>query len=74
MAYKMLINSAAGIVVGFPRSSREIITPVCIDLHILPSKARIKYKNCLLDHKAVQCKEPMYFNEMLELRVPSTIK
>ena len=69
----MLINSAARIVVGFPRFSRERFTPVCIDLHVLPIKARIKYKICLLAHKAVQCKEPLYLYEMLELRKPSTI-
>ena len=41
---QMLINSAARIAVGFPRFSSESITPVCIDLHVLPIKARIKYK------------------------------
>ena len=46
---------------------------MCIDLHVLPIIARIKYKFCLLALKAVQCKEPLYLNEMLELWVPSTI-
>ena len=31
------------------------------------------YKICLLAHKAVQCKEPLHLNEMIELREPSTI-
>ena len=39
---QMLINSAARIVVVFPRFSRERVTPYRIDLHILPTKARIK--------------------------------
>ena len=69
----MLINSAARIVVGLPRFSRERITPICIDLHILPIKARIKYKICLLTHKAIHCREPLYLNEMLELKESSTI-
>ena len=71
---QMLINSAARIAVGFPRLSRERVTPVCIDFEVLPIKARIKNKICLLAHKGVQCKEPLYLNEKLELREPPTIK
>ena len=39
---QMLINSAARLVVGFKRFSRERLTPICINLHILPIKTRIK--------------------------------
>ena len=70
---QMLINSAATIVVGLPRFSRERITSICIDLHILPINARIKYKICHLTHKALHCREPLYSNEMLELEQSSTI-
>ena len=69
----MLINSAARIFVGFPKFSRERITPICIDLHMLPIKARIKYKICLLTHKVIHCREPLYLNEKLELKESSTI-
>ena len=69
----MLIKIAARIVVGLPRFSRGRIAPVCIVLYVLQIKARIKYEICLLAHKAAQCKEPLYLNEMLELRKPSTI-
>ena len=69
----MLINIAARIVKGFLRFSREGITHVYIDLYVLPIKARIENKICLLIHKAVQCKKPLYLNEMLELREQSTI-
>ena len=69
----MLINSAAIIVVGFPRISRESFTSIFIHLHNLPIKARIKYKVCLLTHKATLCREPLYLNEMLELKESSTI-
>ena len=70
---QMLINSAARIVVGIPSFSREKIAPACVCLYVLPIKARIKYKKFLLSHKPVQCKEPLYLNEMLELREPSTM-
>ena len=70
---QMLINSAAGIVVGFPRSSTERITPVCIDLHVLPIKARNEKEICLFAHNAIQCKELLFLNEMIQLREPSTI-
>ena len=43
------------------------------DLCVLPIKARIKYKICLLAHKAIQSKERLYLNEMLEVREPSNI-
>ena len=69
----MLINSAARIAVGFPRFLRENNTPICIELRILPIKARTKYKICLLTHKAIHCRKPLYLNEMLELKESSTI-
>ena len=65
---QLVINSAARLVVGMPRFSREHITPVCIDLHILPVKARIKYKICLLTHKALKFGEPAYLADLLHRR------
>ena len=44
------------------------MTPICIDLHILPMKAKTNYKRFLLTHKALQHKETLYLNEMLEQR------
>ena len=70
---QMLINSAARIVVGLPRFSRERITPICIKLHILPIKARIKYKICLLTHKVIKYGEPLYLNDLIDLKVPSSV-
>ena len=70
---RMLINSAARIFVGFKRFSRERFTPIRIYLHILPIKARIKYKICLLTYKAIHCREPLYLNELLEIMEQSTI-
>ena len=69
----MLINSAARIDVYFSRLSRERTTPICIDLHIIPIKAIIKYRICLLTHKAIHCREPLFWNELLELKESSTI-
>ena len=69
----MLINIATRIVIGLPRFSRERVTPLCIDLYILRIKARTNYKICLLTHKAIHCREPLYSIEMLELKESSTI-
>ena len=66
--FQLIINSAARTVAGMPRFSRERITPICIDLHILPVKARIKYKICLLAHKALTSGEPKYLADLLHRR------
>ena len=55
---------------GIPRFSRERITPVCMELHILPLKARIYYKICLLVYKALNFGQPQYLTELLSYRVP----
>ena len=65
---QVAINSAARIVAGMPRFSHEHITPVLIDLYILPVRARIKYKICLLAHKALKSGEPKYLADLLNLR------
>ena len=44
-------------------SLRERITPVLIDLHWLPIKARIIYKICLLTYKALKFGEPKYLRK-----------
>ena len=64
-AFQMIINSAARIVEGMPRFSRDRITPVCINLHFLPFKARIEYKICLLTYKALRFGEPKYLADLL---------
>ena len=65
---QMIINSAARIVVGMERFSRERITPTCISLHILPVKARIKYKICVLVYKALNFGESKYLVDLLKRR------
>ena len=67
-SYHRLFNSATRVVVGMPRFSREHITPCCIDLHILPIKARIIYKICLLTHKALIYEQPRYLLDLLHRR------
>ena len=69
----LIFNSAATIFVGFPRFSREINTPIYIDLHILPIKGRINYENFLLIHKNMQSREPSCLKKMLELRESSSM-
>jgi len=65
-----ILNSSARVAVQMPRFSRERITPVCIRLHFLPIKARIKFKICLLVYKALHYGLPSYIAEMLEYRTP----
>ena len=63
---QLLINNAARIVCGMDRFSRERITPKCISLHILPLKARIEYKICLLAYKAIKYGQPSYLCTLLK--------
>ena len=64
-----IINNSARLVTMMPISSRSRITPVCIKLHILPIKARIKYKICLLTYKALKFGQPFYLAELLQQRI-----
>ena len=63
---QMILNSAARIIVGMPRFSRARITPVCIELHFLPIRARVEYKICLLVYKAINFNEPRYISDLLK--------
>ena len=63
-----IINNSARLVTQMPIFSRSRITPVCIDLHFLPLKARIKYKICLLTYKALKFRQPSYLVELLQQR------
>ena len=65
---QLLINSAVRLITGLPRFSREHISPYLIDLHILPIKARIEYKICLLTFKALRYGEPKYLADLLKKR------
>ena len=63
-----IINNSARLVTQMPIFSRSRITPVCIDLHFLPLKVRIKYKICLLTYKALKFRQPSYLVELLQQR------
>ena len=65
---QMVLNSAARIIAQIPRFSYQSITPVCINLHFLPIKARIEYKICLLTYKAIKSGQPPYLAELLKTR------
>ena len=69
---QMIINSAARIVKSIPRFSRNRITPVCIELHFLPLKARIIYKICLITYKALNFNQPKYIAELIKEYTPET--
>ena len=62
---QMILNSAARLVVNLPRFSQVRITPICIQLHFLPVKARIEFKICLLVYKALKYGQPSYLLKLL---------
>ena len=64
-----VLNRAARLIKG--SSSRERITPVLIDLHWLPIKARIMFKICVLCHQAITTGSPSYLREELQVIQPS---
>ena len=65
---QMILNSAARVVRRLPRFSREHITPIRIDLHFLPIKARIKYKICPLAVKALKIGQPIHIRKLLTFK------
>lgn len=63
-----ILNRAARLVKGVSR--RDRITPVLIELHWLPIKARIKFKLCTLTHQAIITGKPAYLRNMITVRQP----
>jgi hypothetical protein len=62
-------NIAARIVTYTPRNAH--ITPVLIELHWLPVRARIEYKICLIAFKCLHGGAPQYLQELLAVRQPT---
>ena len=60
---QIILNKAARLVTGSP--IRDKITPVHMDLHWLPIKARINYKICVLTYLALKTNEPAYLKRKL---------
>ena len=58
-----IMNRAARLIKGL--SPRERITPILIDLHWLPIKARIIYKICVMTYQAIKFEKPKYMRELL---------
>ena len=58
------MNRAARLIKG--RSLRDRITPALIDLHWLPIKARIVYKQCVMVYQAIKFGKPEYIKDMLK--------
>ena len=69
---QMVVNNAARLIVNLPRFSRDRITPICIDLHFLPIRARIEFKILLLIFKAIKHGEPSYLSDLLTPYVPQS--
>ena len=62
-----VLNRAARLVTGHAQWSRIRVTPLLIDLHWLPIKARIVFKICVLAHLALRTGVPGYLNKKLQL-------
>ena len=60
---QLIMNRAARLIKG--RSLKDRVTPILIELHWLPIKARIVYKQCVMVRQAVWCDKPKYMREML---------
>ena len=63
-------NRAARLIKGLHH--RERITPVLIELHWLPVKARVEFKIILLLYKALRYNEPKYLRSCLNFFRPET--
>ena len=57
------MNRAARLIKGIP--PRDRITPVLIELHWLPIKARIIYKICTLVFQVIKFGKPAYLSSLL---------
>ena len=58
-----ILHRGARLITGSSR--RDRITPILIDLHWLPIKARIEYKICVITFLALKTDEPGYLKEKL---------
>ena len=68
---QIIINDAARLVCNVVRFSRDRVTPLCIQLHFLPIKARIMYKICLLTYKILMYGQPSYLADLIKYRTTS---
>ena len=69
---QMIINKAIRVVVAIPRFSREWITAYCIEYHVLPPKARVIFKICVMAYNALRYHQPKYIYEHLKIHAPSS--
>ena len=62
-------NQAARLILKCRKSDH--VTPMLLELHWLPVKARILYKIAVLTHKCINKRAPLYVEDLVELYVPS---
>lgn len=60
---QLIMNRAARLIKG--RSRRDRVTPILIELHWLPVKARLIYKQCVIVRQAIRYGKPKYVRNML---------
>ena len=69
MKVQRVQNTAARLVFRVPR--REHITPTLEELHWLPVRQRINYKNLLITYKALNGMAPELISDLIQLYVPA---
>ena len=68
---QMILNRAARLISGCSHIDR--ITPILIDLHWLPVRARIVYKICVLTYQTLNTGKPLYLYQLLRPFVLPTL-
>ena len=63
------MNCAARLVCKAPK--REHVTPLLVDLYLLPVECRIEYKIATICYNVITGTAPPYLSDLLELYIPS---
>ena len=64
-----IVNAAVRFIYGV--GNREHIRDYLVKAHILPVRLRIKFKVCLIIHKAINDKAPDYIKNLISLYIPT---
>ncbi len=68
-SFQLIQNTAARLIFNEPK--RMHVTPLFINLHLLPIAARIKFKALMFAYKTTTGSAPLYLNSLLQTYVPS---
>ncbi len=66
---QLIQNAAARLIFNEPK--RTHVTPLFINLHLLPIAARIKFKALMFAYRTTSDSAPLYLNSLLQTYMPS---